>query len=53
MAKTVTVQARFPGQKPDRSWAAEGDVFDVPEDKVSARWMVPVKAEKSKAKADK
>jgi hypothetical protein len=35
----VTVRAKWRGQRPDGTWAQEGDVFTVPADKVSSRWM--------------
>lgn len=49
MAK-IKVKARVRGQKPDRSWAAEGEVFEVEEAKFSERWMIKVE-EKAKATA--
>lgn len=57
MAKVIKVMAvHSGGQKPDFTWAREGDVFDIPEDKFSARWMrkveEPKKAPAKAAKAD-
>lgn len=52
--KMVWVRATEPVQKPDRTWAREGDVFLVPEGKLSKRCMVKLtakEAEKAKAAA--
>lgn len=38
MAK-IDVVAKSAGQKPDRTWAAEGETFSVPEELFSPRWM--------------
>lgn len=50
-AKTVQVIARRKGQKPDGTWAREGEVFEVSSGLVSRRWMRPVTAEERKAAA--
>lgn len=38
----VKVRAKDRGQKPDFSWANRGDIFSIPEDKFSDRWMEKV-----------
>mgnify|MGYP000244668114 CR=1 FL=1 len=35
----VQVKAKLRGQKPDRSWANEGEAFTIDERLVSKRWM--------------
>lgn len=50
--KMVWVKAVIPVQKPDRTWAGVGDVFEVPESKKSKRSMEePTKDEIKAAKA--
>jgi len=43
MPKTVKVRAKRAGQKPDFTWAREGEVFEVEETKFSRRWMEKVR----------
>jgi len=40
MAKTIKVKAKHPVQKPDMTWASEGEIFDIEEHRFSKRWMV-------------
>ena len=49
----VLVRAKRRGQKPDRTWVEEGDVFKIDAAQFSKRWMVKVEPPKrGKAKAD-
>jgi hypothetical protein len=51
MAK-VKVKARVRGQKPDRTWAKEGETFEVEEGMISYRWMTRLDGIKSKEEAE-
>jgi hypothetical protein len=44
----VKVRAKYRGQKPDRTWAEEGEVFEIDAKLFSKRWMVKVDGRKAK-----
>lgn len=49
MAKRpIKVKAKLKGQKPDMTWAKEGDIFEVDPDLFSKRWMVKITAAEAK-----
>lgn len=54
MGKIVKVRVKegWRGQKPDKTWAEEGDTFAIDEDLVSKRWMEVMPAETKPAKGD-
>lgn len=49
MAKRpIKVRAKLKGQKPDMTWAQEGDVFEIDPDLFSKRWMEKITADEGK-----
>jgi len=48
----VRVKAKRRGQKPDGTWAEEGDEFTVPEKLVSDRWMIRLSKAPTAKKAE-
>jgi hypothetical protein len=48
----VKVRAKYRGQKPDFTWAEEGEVFEIDAKLFSERWMEKVTAKEAKAKAE-
>ncbi|WP_316859937.1 hypothetical protein [uncultured Cohaesibacter sp.] len=49
----IKVKALKRGQKPNRRWAKEGEVFTIDEDKFSSGWMVKVEQEATASATDK
>jgi hypothetical protein len=45
----MKVRAKYRGQKPDRTWAEEGEVFEIDAKLFSKRWMEKVVAKVAKA----
>lgn len=49
MAKRpIKVRAKLKGQKPDMTWATEGDIFEIDPDLFSKRWMEKITAAEAK-----
>ena len=45
----VKVRAKLRGQKPDLTWAKEGELFEIDAKLFSKRWMEKVTAKQAKA----